>query len=520
MRRFALLVALGAGAVAAAPQGLRPPDGTYAYRMQVGGKDVGVSTVVVSRERGTILVSESAAMSGLTLVSHRTIDAATFLTTAYSVDARGQHAVVRFDGNAATVEQAGTTATATAAPGAPFVVNDNMAAGFAMIPAALQATGAQGLTLACVCGAFEAVPVAIVSHTPGTLAISMQGVEATLHYDPATAVLQRFDVPSQGFSIVLHSYDAAVAALPSPTMPTPVPLPSPHYRSLDVTIAAEDGVTLAGTLTVPWAATPMPALVFVHGSGCNDRDETIGPNKIFAQLANALSNSGYAVLRYDKRGCGKSGGSFPVRDRLVRDALDAVAYLRAQPGIDPARIFVLGHSEGGELAPSVAIADGRLRGIVLLAPPAVPLEALLVQQTVRTASAAERPALEAKERAEIAAIAAGKRTGAGNAWLRSSFGIDPAALIARVPCPILIVQGGKDVQVLAADTPRLTQAALAAKRHVTVVMLPSDDHLFISLPPGQPSTGVEYYAPSYLDPALFSAIERWLGDRSSATLRP
>ena len=152
---------------------------------------------------------------------------------------------------------------------------------------------------------------------------------------------------------------------------------------------------LAGTLTVPnAAATPLPGFVLVHGSGCNDRDETIGPNKIFAQLANRLSNDGYAVLRYDKRSCGKSGGKFPVRDRLIADARDAIAYLRAQPGIDPKRIYVLGHSEGGELAPSIAIADGHLRGIVLLAPPALPLEQILKQQLLRNVSSADRAATE------------------------------------------------------------------------------------------------------------------------------
>jgi hypothetical protein len=267
-------------------------------------------------------------------------------------------------------------------------------------------------------------------------------------------------------------------------------------------------------LTVPnSAATPLPGFVLVHGSGCNDRDETIGPNKIFAQLANRLSNDGYAVLRYDKRSCGKSGGTFPVRDRLIADARCAIAYLRSQPGVDPKRIYVLGHSEGGELAPSIAIADGRLRGIVLLAPPALPLEQILKQQLLREVSSADRAAMEKQVQAELDAIASGKKPSATNRWLRSSFGVDPAALIVRVPCPILILQGTKDIQVLPADTPRLVQAAQNAHRDVTVVMLQDDDHLFINLPADEPSTGGEYFTPSYLDPALFAAIEAWLGSR-------
>jgi hypothetical protein len=217
------------------------------------------------------------------------------------------------------------------------------------------------------------------------------------------------------------------------------------------------------------------------------------------------------VLRYDKRSCGKSGGKFPVRNRLIADARDAIAYLRSQSGVDPKRIYVLGHSEGGELAPSIATADGRLRGIVLLAPPALPLEQILKQQLLRDQTGANRAAAEMQVQAQLDAIASGKNPSATNRWLRSSFGVDPAALIARVPCPILILQGTKDIQVLPADTPRLVKAAQSAHRDVTVVMLQDDDHLFIKLPPDEPSTGGEYFSPSNLDSGLFAAIETWLG---------
>ncbi|MFY9720386.1 MAG: alpha/beta fold hydrolase [Candidatus Cybelea sp.] len=265
------------------------------------------------------------------------------------------------------------------------------------------------------------------------------------------------------------------------------------------------------TLTTPQGAqVPVPGFVLVHGTGCDDRDETIGPNKVFAQLANRLSNDGYAVLRYDKRSCGQSGGSFPVRNRLIADARDAVAYLRSQPGVDPTRIYVLGHSEGGELVPSVAIQDGHLRGIVLLAPPALPLEQILMQQMLRNATGSDRIALAKEEKAELDAIAEGKKSGESARWLRSSLGVDPVALIARVPCPILIVQGTKDIQVLPSDTPRIVRAATATHRNLTVDMLQGDDHIFIKLPADETSTGGEYFTPSYLDSALFTAIEAWL----------
>jgi hypothetical protein len=291
-----------------------------------------------------------------------------------------------------------------------------------------------------------------------------------------------------------------------------LPLAPQNYSSRDVTITAGDGVKLAATLTLPASKPPFRALLLVHGSGCIDRDETIGPNKIFAQIANDLSNAGYAVLRYDKRSCGKSGGTFALRDRLIADARDMLAFMRAQPEIDAKSLYVLGHSEGGELAPSIAIADGHLRGIVLMAPPALPLEQILMQQLLRNVPPARQATTRRKVVAMFAAIESGKAAKSGeDRWLRSSFGIDPIKLIVRVPCPMLVLQGTKDIQVLPTDTPRLVAAARAAHRNITVVMLDGDDHLFIRLDPSAKSTGGEYFVPSYLDPQLLTSIRDWLG---------
>ncbi len=513
MKRVTLtLVPLLFAITATQPRTQILPEGTYRYDVTIGGNSVGTSTIVIRHAGGVIAIGESASVAGATLVSNRKIDEASFATLAYTVDFGHKHAAVAVLGNAATVIQDGVSTKFSAPPDAPFVVGDNRVAGFAVMPATLHGTGAKKLTLACVCGGgFMVIPVIVASNRDGVVTTSIEGTSVVLHYDPRTYVLGRADVPSQEASMILRSYDQHPTALPQPIVPTPVPLPPARYTSRDVSVTADDGVTLAGTLTIPSAAArPLPRFVFVHGSGCIDRDETIGPNKIFAQLANRLSNDGYAVLRYDKRSCGKSGGAFATRNRLIADARAVIAYLRAQPGIDPRRIFVFGHSEGGELAPSIAIADGRLAGIVLLAPPALGLDQIIMQQTLRTATAANRATIERKEHAELDAIASGKKAGSYNDWLRSSFGIDPAALIAKVPCPILILQGGKDIQVLAGDTPRLVNAARAANRRVTLVMLPNDDHLFIELAPGATSSGGEYFTPAYLDPALFTAIESWL----------
>lgn len=512
MRHLLVTLPLLALCLGAAPAASVLPDGTYRYDITIGGHSVGNSTIVIRRESGTIAIGESASLVGTAVVSNRKLDESTFATVSYAGEAGGKRATVAVAGNALAVTQNGVSAKFSAPSDAPIVVSDNRIAGFAQIPATLQVTGAKKLTLACVCGGnFALLPITMMSDSGGVLTISIQSTTLALHYDPQTFVLQSVEIPAQSTAFTLKSYDPQPTALPQPVTPTPVPLPPAHYISRDVEIRADDGVTLAGTLTIPATAKrPLPGFVLVHGSGCNDRDETIGPNKIFAQLANRLSNDGYAVLRYDKRSCGKSGGTFPVRDRLIADARDAIAYLRAQPEIDRNGIYVLGHSEGGELAPSIAIADGRLRGIVLLAPPAIPLEKILMQQALHFNGTADPAKVQQKEKAQLDAIAAGERPGRLNAWLRSSFGIDPAALIAKVPCPILILQGTKDIQVLPSDTPRLVAAARTAHRHVSVVMLPDDDHLFIKLAPGETSTIGEYFTPVYLDAALFAAIESWL----------
>ncbi len=512
MKNFGAALLPLLGVLAAAPPGAPIlPDGTYRYESRVAGNPVGSSTIVVRRRGGNVEIEESGALFNSGLVSTRELSAATFATTRYTATAHGERFTLTVAGATATLTSDGQTSKITAPPGAPLLVNDNMVAGFAQMPALLHATGSKKLTFACLCGEYLAVPVTVTAQTATTATISVLGQTGTLTFDPQSYVLQRFDLTAQQLSIVLSGYGTEPGALPSPAIATPVPMPPARYASRNVTIRADDGIALAATLTIPDAApAKLPGFVFVHGSGCIDRDETIGPNKVFAQLANALSNDGYAVLRYDKRSCGKSGGTYPVRDRLIADARDAIAFLRAQTGIDPSRIFVLGHSEGGELAPSIAIADGRLRGIVLMAPPALPLEQIIMQQVLRQTPPADRAATEKREAAHLAAIASGKAKGPGNAWLRSSFGIDPAKVIASVPCPILIVQGAKDVQVLAADTPRLVNAARAAGRQVTVVMLPDDDHLFIKLAPGEASTGVEYFIPAALDPALLAAIQDWL----------
>jgi hypothetical protein len=315
-------------------------------------------------------------------------------------------------------------------------------------------------------------------------------------------------------ALLIAALAAADVTAPAP-LPTALSTPLPHFTSRDVTFTSADGTELAGTLTVPERGRgPYATLVFVHGSGAQDRDETIGPNPVFLQLSNALSNAGYAVLRYDKRGVGKSGGrtTLGTRDELIDDVKAAYRFASVQPEVDPNRIYLLGHSEGGELVPSVAAAEPRVAGIVLMAPPALPLWRVIMQQALASSSPDQRKAVEAKELTDFQNAREGHDS--MRAWLRSSMDVDPIVDI-RVRAPILILQGAADVQVLPADLPRLVKVARTTNRDVTVHIFSNDNHLFEPVTPGvkqTPYTALQQYltVPARIDPRMLTTLETWL----------
>ena len=143
-------------------------------------------------------------------------------------------------------------------------------------------------------------------------------------------------------------------------------------------------IRLPATLAIPSDASHAPGIVLVHGSGPNDRDETVGANKPFRDLAHGLAERGIVVLRYDKRSkvapLSFMGRPFTVDDEVVDDALSAAALLRGLPEVDPARVVVLGHSLGGMLAPRIGERDTALAGLVILAGATRPLTDMLEEQ--------------------------------------------------------------------------------------------------------------------------------------------
>jgi hypothetical protein len=289
---------------------------------------------------------------------------------------------------------------------------------------------------------------------------------------------------------------------------------------------------LPGTLTLPTTGGgPWPAVVLIHGSGPNDRDETLGANKPFRDLAWGLATKGIAVLRYEKRTKeyadkfkASGAGQITVQDETIDDALSAVAQLRATDGLDPKRIFVLGHSLGGTVAPRIGHADPDLAGLIILAGAARPLEDLMIEQTRYLLSLNGKPSGEGQARLNELLVEAAKvkRLTAADAsspalllhappayWLDLREH-DPLAIGKGMKEPLLILQGGRDYQVTETDFNRWKEA-LGAQPKVRFKLYPNLNHLFIA---GEgKSTPDEYEEPGHVAETVVTDIAEWIQGR-------
>jgi dienelactone hydrolase len=312
-----------------------------------------------------------------------------------------------------------------------------------------------------------------------------------------------------------------------PSEPAYAPWSAPAYvaparfTNVEVSIGAPPTL-LGGTLTLPKVAHKVAAVVLIHGSGPNDRDETLGPNRVFRDLAEGLGSRGIAVLRYDKRTKvhpEQFTGASTVREETMDDAVAAVALLRTRPEIDPGSIVILGHSLGGMLAPRIAEGGHGIAAAILLAAAARPLPSIMVEQIEYLAGLDGPLDEDAKKQIEqiksdaARALAAKPGDaeplimGAPPAYWADLNAYDPAATAARLSIPLLILQGGRDYQVTSQDLQRF-EAALAGRSNVTIRDFPRLNHLFIA---GEgKSRPDEYRIPGHLDLSVIDTIATFL----------
>ena len=303
------------------------------------------------------------------------------------------------------------------------------------------------------------------------------------------------------------------------------------FNSREVVVDA-GGWPLPGTLTVPNAVGPFPAVVLVHGSGPSDRDASFGPNKIFRDIAEGLSSRGIAVLRFEKRTQTHAARiatltQFTPKEELIDDARAAADLLRNTPGIRADAIYVLGHSLGGMLAPRIATTTPSLAGIIVMAGAVRPLELSVLDQTKYLAEF--DGTVDSVEQTQIAAVQAlvarvrtlqpgdppviaGGSSAPASYWL-SMRDYDPAIVAGRLALRMLILQGARDYQVTMADFEHWRDA-LRGKPDVRTIAYPSLNHLFVS--GAGKSHPNEYAAPGHVDRQVIDDIAAWIRDPAVA----
>ena len=302
------------------------------------------------------------------------------------------------------------------------------------------------------------------------------------------------------------------AAAAPPRRPQNPAKPYP-YREEDLTYEnRQAGIKLAATLTIPQGKGPFPAVALITGSGAQDRDESLLGHKPFLVLADYLTRKGIAVLRTDDRGTAKSGGVFATATtaEFATDTEAAIAYLKTRPEVNPKKIGLIGHSEGGVIAPLVAARNRDVAFIVMMAGSAVPGDQIIVAQVVAGAEAAgvshaagaeagvkQRKILDIVEqekdetvrrqklRAELGAALPDAQFETvyqqlNSPWYRYFLTYDPGPALRQVTCPVLAITGEKDIQVPAQQNLPAIRKALEAggNKSFEVVALPGLNHLF------------------------------------------
>ena len=401
----------------------------------------------------------------------------------------------------------------------------------------------------------KGIPVTAVTRTGDKLLFEIKAIqgsfEGTLSAD-GHAIAGTWRQGANGFPLTL-TRRAAGAVAPTANRPqTPVrPFPYREEEVSYVNAASVDKVSLAGTLTLPQGKGPFPAAMLIAGSGPNGRDEDILGHKLFLVLSDYLTRQGIAVLRVDKRGVGHSTGDYGKATSVdfASDVKAGLAWLRTRSDIDRRHVGLIGHSEGGLIAPMVAADDPAIAFVVLMAGPGENGTKILLEQGALILKAggmsdsavventAGRAAMfkvardetdPARRDAELHRVLAsldkaGRLTPQAadaqikmlsNDWFRFFLSYEPAPTLARLRMPVLALGGSLDLQVPPEENLAAIRTALAGDKDVTIVELPGLNHLFQTAKTGAPG---EYGTiEETMAPLALKTVSDWI----IATTRP
>ncbi|CAN5454561.1 alpha/beta fold hydrolase [soil metagenome] len=327
------------------------------------------------------------------------------------------------------------------------------------------------------------------------------------------------------------------------------------YASEEVSFKNGD-VAISGTLTLPKNAESCPIVILLHGSGPHDRDETIFFHKPFLVLADYLTKRGIGVLRYDKRGCGKTTGDYKksTSSDFADDGLAAVNFLKTNARVNATKIGLLGHSEGGLLAPIIASKSTNVSFIVMMAGAALPGDEILIGQVRQLGGSGgltkQRLDLECQIARDTYAIlktepddklaiekikkmrhrlnpddesgTTGKDMDAQLAvltspWYRYFVAYDPRPMLSKVHCPMLAINGDHDTQVQATENLAAITKAVESNgnKKLTVIKLPGLNHLFQTCTTGLPH---EYATiEETISPKALTVIGDWIAKQTETS---
>ncbi|MBI1809497.1 MAG: alpha/beta fold hydrolase [Gemmatimonadetes bacterium] len=418
-------------------------------------------------------------------VAALTIDV--YAASATADDKALQHVTMTAKGDSMLVElPTGTQRIASNAAAIPGI--NNAFALFELFTRRVRASGGDMIVPYFSLAGGQTLPVMLSRVGADSIVAKIAGQEQRLHVDAAGRILGG----SLAATYELSRLSTAAAANLKVGKPDYSPPKGAPYTAEEVTLKGQNGITLGGTLTLPIGAKgPVPAIVTITGSGQQDRDEYIpvaGGYRPFRQVADTLGRRGIAVLRLDDRTIGASGGAIGTSADYAADVKAALAYLRTRKEIDAKRLGLVGHSEGGLIAPLVATTEPGLAGIVLFAGPAYRgIDIIHFQQR----NAFEHDTAMAKlNRDSLAKKAAATLDSAAakDVWLKFFLTYDPIATARKVKVPVLVLQGQTDQQVTYEQAEKLGAALReGGDKDVTVKVFPEMNHLFIHDPDGNPA---------------------------------